>query len=505
MAFISEIHYQNFYAGNSGVTEYVEVALTAADFANAADFTIATYQVDGTVADSISLDQLTPVYHPLLDLYTYTFETPVTNPDHNPGGDTGSGEAEAVSLVNTNTGDVLAFYDIGGGTSDITATEGPAVGETSTTIAPSASGYSIQFDPFGHRIDHEMTVQDQPYATFEITGAQIGSYVSSSATGNGDDLVVTLDGTVALGTAGDTYTIIVSQTGGFDYFNNGQFVTVLDGNGNTVFENEGVNNDDFQGRGAGDSYLIFDNGFVIDMRGLPGFPSSVDYTLADDVTGAPYRAPYGELNFDDISDPVPIPCFVAGTLISTLFGGRRVEDLQIGDLVLTKDNGYQEILWTGVRKVTFADHSDRAELRPIRVAQNVAPSKPSLVVSPQHRILVSGPNVSLLCGEPEALVSAENLRKCGMAQRIHDGNSVCYYHFMCKRHELVLSNGTWTESLDPYFLFGPHCPDAMKRENLALFGNTLPLLVDKPVCVRPVLRAFEAYAMFVQSLALSKT
>lgn len=107
------------------------------------------------MADSISLDQLTPMYHPIFDAYTYTFETPVTAPNHSPGGNTGAGEAEAVSFVNTATGEVLNFYDIGGGTTTIEALGGPATSAILTNITTSQGGHSIQFDPFGGRIDHE--------------------------------------------------------------------------------------------------------------------------------------------------------------------------------------------------------------------------------------------------------------------------------------------------------------------------------------------------------------
>lgn len=501
MAFISEIHYQNAYASSSGESESIEIVLTSTELANAADYVVTTYQVDGTVADSISLDQLTPVYQPVLDAYTFQWVTPMTSPDHSPGGNEGAGEPEAIAFVNTATSEVISFYDIGNGSQDITATEGPASGYTSENIDTAASGETIQFDPFGHRIDEPLTADALPYHTYTITGDQIGTFSSSSSTGNGDNLVLTLSDVEALGTTSETYTVIVTQATD-DYFNNGQFVTVVDSNGNTIFESVGVQNDAYQGRAAGDPYLALPNGYVIDIRGLPSSPTDVDYTIDDDVIGAPYSEPYGELNFDDLVGSVP--CFVGGTMILTKQGEKPVQELVVGDLVLTMDNGFQPIVWVGSKHIHFSSQQDREHLRPICIPKGEACPNGPLTVSPQHRILCRGANVDLVAGFEEALVSAEHLRKCGAAQSIRNEASVTYYHFMTHEHELVLADGNWSESLDPYFLFSRQGTNGLKRELLALFDKNVPLRVSATSCIRPVLRSFEAKVLFGQKTPSEK-
>lgn len=503
MAFISEIHYQNTYAANSGVSEYVEFVLTADEYANAADYTVATYQADGTLADVTTLDQLTATYDADLDVYTFHWETPVTSPDHSPGGDAGAGEAEAVAFVNTATDEIISFIDIGGGTNSIVANGGAvfvanqnaSTSISSETIPNASSGESIQFDPFGNRIDGPLTPSALPYQSYTISGEQIGSFGSASSTGNGDDLVLSLTDVAALGTASESYTIIVTQvSNGDDYFNNGQFITLIDGNGNTVFENIGVQNDAFQGRAAGDPYLVLSNGYVIDVRGLPALPTDADYTIDDDVIGAPYAEPYGELNFDDLVGAVP--CFTAGTLIDTINGVKPVEDLKCGDLVRTKDKGYQPIVWVGRKRIRFSSRNDRPHLRPIRIPRGEVCSQSPLTVSPQHRVLGYGENVNYFTGLDEVLVSAEHLRKCGAARRIYKDDSVTYYHFMTAHHELVLANGNWAESLDPFFLFNAQSTKASKREVLSIFGADVPLGAAPAPCVRPVLKSYEARVLF---------
>jgi hypothetical protein len=154
MAFISEIHYLNAYAASSGVTEYVEVSLTAADFARAADFIVATYQLDGSVDGFASLDTLPYVFDLTTGLYVFTFERATSDPDSSGAG----GEAEAIALVDTGPGGgILSFYDIGGGTTGITAVDGPASGATSTNIAGTAANQSIQFNKDGDRLDGPLT------------------------------------------------------------------------------------------------------------------------------------------------------------------------------------------------------------------------------------------------------------------------------------------------------------------------------------------------------------
>jgi hypothetical protein len=156
MAWISEIHYLNTYASSSGVAEYVEITLTPAEFARANDFQFATYQTTGETSTVVSLSTLTPVIDPNNGYYVYTITVPTTDPDALGTGN----EAEAMALVdNSLASPVLQFFDIGGGTTAITATDGPAAGQTSTNIpaAPARDGNSIQFTKTGTRIDGVLT------------------------------------------------------------------------------------------------------------------------------------------------------------------------------------------------------------------------------------------------------------------------------------------------------------------------------------------------------------
>ncbi len=80
--------------------------------------------------------------------------------------------------------------------------------------------------------------------------------------------------------------------------------------------------------------------------------------------------------------PVVVPCFTRGMKITTDQGEKAVEELKIGDRVLTYDNGFQEIRFISSRKVK-ADGDNRPILFEAGVIGNIEP----VIVSPNHRFL----------------------------------------------------------------------------------------------------------------------
>ncbi len=138
-----------------------------------------------------------------------------------------------------------------------------------------------------------------------------------------------------------------------------------------------------------------------------------------------------------------IPCFVTGTLIATPNGERPVEALQIDDLVLTRDDGPQPVRWIGRRVLPAKD-----DMAPVVIAEGTLGDHRELVVSPNHRILISGREAELLFGEDEVLVAAKDLVNDGSI-RIRDGGTVEYVHLMFDRHQVIYSEGWPTESFLP--------------------------------------------------------
>ncbi len=144
--------------------------------------------------------------------------------------------------------------------------------------------------------------------------------------------------------------------------------------------------------------------------------------------------------------------FATGTVIDVEGGQTRVEDLKVGDMVRTKDNGYQPIRWIASRTLTARDFAVDPSLRPIRIqAGALGEAKPArdLMVSPQHCVLLDDWRCELLFGEDEVLVAAQALLNDHSITVDHDSEEVTYYHFLFDTHQIVYSNGAETESFHP--------------------------------------------------------
>ena len=141
-----------------------------------------------------------------------------------------------------------------------------------------------------------------------------------------------------------------------------------------------------------------------------------------------------------------------GTMIDVLGGQKPVEDLAIGDMVRTKDNGYQPVRWIASRTLDEAAFKSDPALRPIRIkAGALGEAKPvrDLVVSQQHCVLIDDWRAEMLFGEDEVLAPAKALVNDDTVKVDRSGASVTYYHFMFDQHEIVYSNGVETESFHP--------------------------------------------------------
>jgi hypothetical protein len=158
----------------------------------------------------------------------------------------------------------------------------------------------------------------------------------------------------------------------------------------------------------------------------------------------------GSSRFANIENIV-VPCFTPGSMIATPRGERRVEDLQLGDRVITRDNGIQDIRWIGARVLQGAELTSAAHLKPILVHQgalgNGLPER-DMMLSPNHRVLVANDKTALYFEDREVLVAAKHLTGLEGVAPV-EVSGVAYIHFMCAQHEVVLSDGAWSESYQP--------------------------------------------------------
>lgn len=165
----------------------------------------------------------------------------------------------------------------------------------------------------------------------------------------------------------------------------------------------------------------------------------------------------GIVTFDDGSTltfaeiETVIPCFTPGTTIATPRGERLVEDLVEGDRIITRDNGIQEIRWVGQKEMSGRALLGANHLQPVLIKAGALghglPER-DMMVSPNHRLLVANDRTQLYFEENEVLAAAKYLVGTPGIQTV-DAMKVSYIHFMFDRHEVVLSNGAWTESFQP--------------------------------------------------------
>ena len=145
-------------------------------------------------------------------------------------------------------------------------------------------------------------------------------------------------------------------------------------------------------------------------------------------------------------------CFTPGTRIETPDGPRLVEELREGDRVSTKDCGNEEIQWIGSRRMTGARLFAMPKLRPIRIragALGVERPEEELLVSPEHRMLVTGEIARSLFNTHEVLISAKDLINGDTISVDLGVREVTYVHLLLPRHQILWANGVETESFHP--------------------------------------------------------
>ena len=172
-------------------------------------------------------------------------------------------------------------------------------------------------------------------------------------------------------------------------------------------------------------------------------------------------------------------CFTPGTRLRTESGDVAIEDLGPGDRLLTRDSGPQEVVWTGQRRMSGARLFAMPDQRPIRIREGaLGLYRPDgdLVVSPDHRVILSGAVARDLWGEDEVLVSARDLVGDRMITVDHGLRETWYIHLMLEKHEVIWANGLEVETFHPGFMGLHHLDPAQRRSLLSFF----PDLEDDP-------------------------
>ncbi len=225
-------------------------------------------------------------------------------------------------------------------------------------------------------------------------------------------------------------------SGGASFSNGGAGGSCSDANGAAGGFGGGGGGDYGDGGGGGG----YSGGGSLSGGGTGG-GSYLDSSGTSTITPTDATSPAGDGNGLAIFD---LLCFLEGTLIATPAGPRAVEDLRIGDPVLTAEGAVAPVRWMGRRTLqAFGPdgylRADPLRVMPIRIragALGAGLPERDLLVSPDHAILVD--DILIQAG---ALVNGLSVvRENRLPERF------TFHHVELADHALILAEGVPAET-----------------------------------------------------------
>jgi autotransporter passenger strand-loop-strand repeat protein len=242
-------------------------------------------------------------------------------------------------------------------------------------------------------------------------------FASFTTVSNGGDLVVQFGGS-AMGT------------------------TVLDGGVEVLQGSYAVSTTLSVGGAIDDAVLPFVSGATASVT--PGDVLSVtdgtySYTqqLAGDYTEALFQVA-SDMHGGTLVTLEATPCYCRGTLILTEAGERPIEDLHIGDRLMTQSGVARPIRWIGRRSYAGRFLTGNATVLPVRIdAGALADGVPQrdLFVSPLHAMFIDG-----------ALIPASALVNGASIVQVTEIDQVEYIHLELDSHDVILAEGAPSET-----------------------------------------------------------
>lgn len=134
--------------------------------------------------------------------------------------------------------------------------------------------------------------------------------------------------------------------------------------------------------------------------------------------------------------------FSRGTQITMASGAQKpIEDLNVGDMVLTRDDGPQEVRWIGSSTVRAV-----GAFAPICIRADALHNANDLYVSPDHRLFIYQRSDALGAGRHELLVRARHLVNGDTIVQV-DGGFVDYFQLLFDAHQIIYAEGIAAETL----------------------------------------------------------
>ena len=130
-------------------------------------------------------------------------------------------------------------------------------------------------------------------------------------------------------------------------------------------------------------------------------------------------------------------CYCAGALIETERGEIPVEDLTVGENVVTASGALRPIVWIGHRELDLTRHRWPLEVLPVRVRKGAFGDglpRRDLLLSPQHAVYVDRALIPIIHLANGATIVQERVE------------TVSYWHVELESHDVLLAEGLPAES-----------------------------------------------------------
>ena len=161
---------------------------------------------------------------------------------------------------------------------------------------------------------------------------------------------------------------------------------------------------------------------------LPGFTSTSQFSIVDDP------------NTDTTT--ITQACYCRGTLIQTKNGQRRVEELQIGDEVMTASGRLRPIKWIGRRSYAGRFIVGRKDVLPVCIKAGAlddnVPAR-DLWISPNHAMYFD-------TADGGVLVEAKDIVNGVSVVRAESIKHVEYFHIELETHDVIVAEGALSET-----------------------------------------------------------
>lgn len=394
---------------------------------------------------------------------------------------------DTASFTNYATAPVTSI-DVTAGASTVRANGTEQNGPSDTDAWFSAGFENREF------IEFTLEARSSP-SGFTMSGDLIPGAVVTEIEAGDDTLLGGEGNDVILGQGGEDSLV---AGGGDDSLEGGDGMDSLVAGTGTDTLSGGNNSDLFTFDGAGDHIIVGGedaDGTDIDVIDLSGIDARVTQTGAESGTIEFLDSSGAVINTATYSEIEQVICFTPQTLIMTPKGPKPAGSLRVGDSVVTRDNGAQPLHWIGHKELELPRLIANPDLAPVTIragALGQGLPERDLTISPNHRVLLLGEMNRILFDTPEVLVAAKHLvGRPGITQSVP--NSVQYVHLLCEDHEVLLSNGMWSESFQP----AEHALRGVESEQRDELFAIFPELksregIDAYQAARLSLRGFEA-------------